>query len=180
MEVVSHPSPGDHFKAVRYVTRRMFRHSRWGYVVSVLAGVYALFVFVAIGLLAQSLKDATEPLRTVNMYALGSIALAFITGVGGKFIYDMCARRVIYRPGGYGLSPQRFLIEEEHFSLRTRQSETRQHWRDIEGAEKTPEMLFIFLDRGIAFYVPRRAFPDEASYDRFHDELVARIPKREA
>jgi hypothetical protein len=79
------------------------------------------------------------------------------------------------RPDGYGSAPQRFTIEDDALVHSMRNSRSRFAWTDIEAVECTKEYVFAFLDRGLALYIARRGFPDDASFDGFCAGLNARV-----
>ena len=175
MEVVVSHTPRDYYAAVRHITRRMFAGSPTRYLVGTFGALYGFFLAISVMLLAQFLERYPGPDRAYVIYALGGVILAFVSGVLGKYAYQALAARVMSRPNGYGSAPQRFAIEDDALVHSMRNSHSRFAWTDIEAVQATKEYVFAFLDRGIALYIARRGFPDDATFDEFCAGLNARV-----
>jgi hypothetical protein len=175
MEVVATHTANDYYAATRHITRRMFARSPSRYIASLLGGLYGFLLAVSAVLLAQFLERYAGPNRDVLSFALAAVIIAFVIGVVFNYVYRALATRVLFRPSGYGTSPQRFKIEDDALVHSTRKSISRTAWSDIEAIEKTNDFIFAFLDRGLALYIARRAFSDQQAFDAFASELNAKV-----
>lgn len=175
MEVVVSHTAKDHQNAVRHLTKRMLSGGPGRFLLGVLNALPAFFLAMGAMLLAQFLERYPGRYRDFIEYALGSVILAFVCAIAARHAYQALCTRRLSRPGGYGLSPQRFSIEEDGLEVSTRNSRSRFGWSDMEGVEATQDYLYAYLDRGMAVFIARRGFVDEASFEAFRAALEARV-----
>ena len=175
MDVVVTHTPADYYAAVHHITRRMFATSPTRFIAGSLGGLYGFFLAIAALLLGQFLDRYSGPHRDFVIYALGCVILAFVFGVGAKYIYKALAARLLFNPNGYSTKPQRFSIEPDALVHESSNSSARFAWTDIERTEVTSDYIFVFLDRGVALYIAKRAFQNPHALNAFLEELNARV-----
>ena len=134
----------------------------------------------SIALLGQFLSSYSGPDRQIVICAFIFIVLGLLAGIFSKFIFETIARKVLFRPDGYGTSPQHFRIQGDALVHTTRSSSSSFSWPDIEEVDKTRDYIFLFLDRGLAIYISKRGFVDDATYGAFFEQLVAKVSKSKA
>jgi hypothetical protein len=175
MNVIANHTAKDYYAAVRHISRRMFADSPSRHIVGMLGGLYGFCLGIAAMFIAQFLGKYSGSNRDLLVWALGAIILGFVSGVTAKYLYGGLAARLLFRPNGYGSGPHRFSIEGSGLVHQCRNSSSQTSWKDIETVEKTKDFIFVYLDRGLAIYIARRSFPDEASYEGFFSALNAKV-----
>ncbi len=174
MEVTAKHNAKDYFAASGHIFKRMFSDSPSRYIFNILGGIYGFFCAMCAVLLFQFLEKYHGQYRSIIVFALASVILAFIIGIISKYIWQALSAIQMYRPDGYATAPNRFSIEDDAFVSSTRGSVSRTAWKDIESVEKTKDYIFIFIDRGLAMYITRRAFSDDTAFEAYFNELLRR------
>ena len=73
-------------------------------------------------------------------------------------------------PGGI-VATQQVTVSSEAISVRANAGELALAWPEVADVSQTDDHIFVFGTSEQAMTVPRRAFPDQAGFDAFYDEI---------
>jgi hypothetical protein len=76
------------------------------------------------------------------------------------------------RKGLHG--PIQFALTQEGLSFRSRQMEGVAFWQSIKSVKNVGGRLYLFIDRRVAFIIPRRAFASDQEFEAFAAAAEAR------
>jgi hypothetical protein len=171
MEITVSYEVADCANAQRYVTRRMYRGSVWRFLPLSWNILYGLFLGMGGMLLYRFGTEYCGPHDQRLTWGLWLVfsGVAFLVTLG--LVNGIAARRVAFRQGGNFLSPQTFSLSPAGLLQRSKHCESLIGWEAIESVEEDKNYLCLFLDRGLATYIPKRSFSDTAAYSDFAKQV---------
>ena len=133
--------------------------------------VLVLPVLVVVGL------KAFHPSAT-DSYAAGFFLVLLIAAIG---VYAWLSQsgylwRWLPRQDGATLRRHAITLDEKGLTSKSELIETHIGWNAIKQVDDHRGFILVFLDRASAIPIPRRAFPNSASADRFVAALRSHIP----
>lgn len=171
MEITVNYAISDGANAQRYVTRRMYRGSAWRFLPLSWNVLYGLFLGMGGMLLYRFGTEYCGPSDQRLNWGLWLVFAGVVFLVTLGLVNGIAARKVLFRPGGHFLSPQTFSLSPNGLSQRSAHCEYLTGWEAIESIEEDKSYLYLFLDRGLATYIPKRSFPDTATYSDFAKQV---------
>ena len=171
MEITFTQNINDYYNAYKYISRRLGKSTKWRFIPFI--GSVSFGFFIAIGILTiishYKSHGVSEP-HTVHI-ALAAIALAFIIPYICNKLFHKLTKSLIFKEGGLYLSPQRFIISDTQLTHYVGECESLYPWKYILEIVKENDCLYLFIDRGVAMYIPCHAFSTVAQYNEFYEAL---------
>lgn len=81
------------------------------------------------------------------------------------------------QPGGYILGNHLYQVRDDAIHINSSNITTQLDWRAVMGLEETPAHFFLFIDRSVAFILPKRSFADESVKAQFKAMVTERCGK---
>jgi hypothetical protein len=171
MEITVNYTVADCANAQRYVTRRMYRGSAWRLLPFSWSVLYGFTLGLGGMLLYRFGIEYCGPSDQRLTWGLWLVfaGVVFLATLG--FVNGIAARKVVFRPNGHFLSPHTFALSPAGLIQSTEHCEYRTGWEAVEAVEEDKYYLYLFLDRGLATYIPKRSFPDVAAYEDFAKQV---------
>ncbi len=151
----------DYFEAVTEVTKRALkRHAK---VVRDWKGFFRMIPYIVLVAVGMAILTVME-LMVLELKSV-AMALALVACALGMVLYRQ--RRILYllpMEGGTFLRHHANTINSEGFSQTSPVSSMHVQWQGLFWVEETKHLLLLYVDRNLAFYIPKRLFADEAEW----------------
>lgn len=167
MEITARYTPADGPTAQKYITRRMFRGSPWRHVPFFWNFLWGFLIGTGGMLLFRFTADYCGPTDRRLTCGLGLLLGGVLVLATASKVAQSASRKVLFRPGGSSFGPQIFTVTDTALVQQSNTGEIKTVWSAFEGIEEDKNYLYLFLDRGFATFIPRRAFPDQSAYQEF-------------
>jgi hypothetical protein len=147
---------------------KSFGPYRW---MQILANIFGFLLWIVLAVLLLLLMPGNPPYPA-------AIATILTIGLGLFLIQSHMARRMqkrMWDPKGLFLRPHDITVSSQGISLKSDVTELKCDWQAFLRVEETPTHLFLYIERVMAYIVPKREFatPEEAS--RFRTIVRANI-----
>ena len=73
---------------------------------------------------------------------------------------------------GIILGKHAFILNDEGFKEETEQSSSTLKWTGVQGVEETADMIFIFIDKVSAHFIPKHFFANEKEANNFKMAII--------
>lgn len=160
------PTARDYSQTRAYMNRHLLGRWRWGH----LAVAPLLASLIGGGLLIlAALGDLYAPPHRVLFTLYGLLTILF--GMFAVLLYVMALRRWIsgriFYPGGYLLESRRFTFTPQGLSNDGSIAHTTVAWAKTYGLLDDKDYIYFLLDRGFAFFLPKRCFEKPEAAEAF-------------
>ncbi len=161
----------DYITASKYISKKLSLKTKWRYL-----GLFSTFSFgvlLVIGLVLIKEHYVLYPWFESSELNKGLITIAIGTSIliVGMFIYTKIYQSKMFSKDGLFLSNQEFKIEKEHLFQNMGGNKYYYQWKHIKEIEKTNNFIFLFIDNGVAIYIPHHAFENDDEYENFYNAL---------
>lgn len=165
----------DYYNAYQYISARLGKSTRWRYL-AIGVGVFFGALFIIGSMSIWEHYEKYSYLQNAELtFGITLIVLAFIILFVGLKIYNLKVRPLIFEKDGLFLSKLSFHIESDYLVHFMSDNRYEYRWKNMQEVEKTESYIFIFLDRGVALYIPRHGFKSDQEYEVFYNELAKHL-----
>lgn len=180
MEIEFHQTIDDYYLAQRYIGRRAMRNSLWRFVPLAMWIIFGLalgYGFMAIFDLYRSvnLKESCCVIIDLGLPVAGIIA-----AVVGLNIHSLAVDKRLYAKGGLFRALHTLALTTKGIDIRVRENLYHYDWQNVFAVETDDIQVYIFVDQGVAIFVPANAFEDSEARTTFMQEVGTYISKKQA
>jgi protein-S-isoprenylcysteine O-methyltransferase Ste14 len=107
--------------------------------------------------------------------AIGAAVLVLVIVV--SMVYWQMRRlqdQMLPQPEGSVLGSHLYKIREDAIHIHSSYGTTQLSWRGIKSLEETPRHFFLFIDRSVAFILPKHSFAGESQQNQFRSAVNER------
>ena len=171
MKVEYRQTHQDYFDAYTHISARVNKSTKWRHLATLSVAAFGFLLVIGV----MSILKHYEHYRCFENeelnFGIKLIVLAFVTLFIGLRVYSSKIKPLIFEKNGLFLSLLSFEIQKEYLVHYMAENRHEYRWKYVQEIEKTKKCIYIFLDRGVALYIPKHGFPDEETYEAFYDAL---------
>jgi hypothetical protein len=175
MQVTFKLSRADAASAEKYIRSRALKGSKWRIINAFCGPLACAFFgagFAAVFIVAQK----SSSFNAMRLYvALAFWALGLVIAIWVVSHVDKITKDFAYFDDGMFFSPQTVTVGNDALCQRIKNTDSKIGWADIYAIEKDTERIYIFIDSGVAFIIPRRAFADDTAFNEYYLEAHRRV-----
>ena len=171
MKVEYHQTHKDYFNAYAHVSARANKSTKWRYLATFSGAAFGFLLVIGVMAILKHYEHYEYLENEELSFGIKAIVLAFITLFIGLKIYSIKTKPLIFEKNGLYLSLLSFEIQKEYLVHCMAENRHEYRWKYVQEIEKTKNCIYIFLDTGVALYIPKHGFPSEEAYEAFYNVL---------
>jgi hypothetical protein len=134
----------------------------WKFWLGFIAIIVAILIAIPITFSLVDGYSLVDSIGTIDWPFTGVVILILVAWVIVVTVFSYWRRA---RKGLHG--PIQFALTQEGLSFRSRQMQGVAFWQSIKSVRNTRGRLYLFIDRRVAFIIPRRAFASDQEFEAF-------------
>ncbi len=174
MEIEFKQTTADYFNTSKYIGRYLSASTKFRYVMIVSVGFSLMLISFGTLLLLQHYDTSTFVSKKLDN-GLMMLVIGVTSLIIGFKLYSFRLSKLIFSENGIFLSTQKFKIEDNYLLLYMGANEFKYNWKTFKNIEKTDDYIYLFIDRGVALYIPRHGFQTIENYDDFYNAIKHQV-----
>ena len=171
MIVTFKQTTNDYLNAYKYISKKMNSRTRFGFLGTLISFTFGVLIVIGLVLI----KEHYTKYGSIGDGELNKGLTVIAIGVGiyiiGAYIYTKKIQSLIFEKNGLYLSQQEFKIEKENLFHKMGSNKHYYKWKYVKEVEKTEGYVYIFIDNGVAIYIPLHAFKSDSECNSFYEAL---------
>lgn len=178
MEVRYRHNVDDMKSAQKYICQRLMSRRIWRFAPVVGGAIFGLLSVVGV----MSFLDFYRHYSALGLerltWGLASFVIGTVALVVGMRLYTRDVMRHSFTPEGVLLGEHTVALQDAALIMSVNHSQYRYGYADMLTVESDNRYVYVFIDRGLALYIPSRAFASETARTDFIRDLQGRIEQQ--